>query len=152
MTMTMRKRMTTRTGRGGGGGFTLIELLLVLVILAVLAAVVVPKFTSRGKDAREAAAKTGIKSLETALDMYETDNGSYPTTEEGLGALLVQPASATNWKGPYIKGGLPKDPWGRDYVYRSPGTNNPQGVDVSSLGEDGREGPDDIGNWGAQQK
>jgi general secretion pathway protein G len=151
MTMTMRKRMTmARTGRGGG--FTLIELLLVLVILAVLAAVVVPKFTNRGDDARIAAAKTGIKSLETALDMYETDNGTYPATEEGLAALLTPPASATNWKGPYIKGGLPKDPWGRDYVYRNPGTNNPSGVDLFSLGKDGNEGPDDVGNWTAQQK
>jgi general secretion pathway protein G len=141
----MRTRMVSRTNRTA---FTLIELLLVLVILAVLAAVVVPKFTSRGKDAREAAAKTGVKSLETALGMYETDNGNFPTTEEGLAALLDPPPSATNWKGPYVNGGLPKDPWGREYGYRSPGTNNPRGVDVFSLGEDGREGPDDIGNWG----
>jgi general secretion pathway protein G len=148
--MRNRERTYVRRRPSRSAGFTLIELLLVLVILAVLAAVVVPKFTSRGEDARKTAAKTGISSLETALDMYENDNGHFPTTEDGLAALVVQPPTATAWKGPYIKGGLPKDPWGRDYVYRNPGANNPQGFDLSSLGPDGREGPDDIGNWGGK--
>ncbi|WP_428937145.1 type II secretion system major pseudopilin GspG [Fontivita pretiosa] len=128
-------------------GFTLIELLLVLVILAVLASVVVPKFTARSEQARVTAAKTDIAQLETALDAFEVDNGRFPTTDEGLAALLQAPANVTNWRGPYIKRGLPKDPWGNPYVYVYPGTHNPNGYDLYSFGPDGREGNDDITNW-----
>jgi general secretion pathway protein G len=128
-------------------GFTLIELLLVLVILAVLAAVVVPKFTSRSKQARETAAKTDISNLETAIDAFEIDTGRYPTSDESLGALVNAPSGLDDWRGPYIKRGIPKDPWGREYLYRQPGTHNTTGFDLYSLGEDGREGNDDITNW-----
>jgi len=128
-------------------GFTLIELLLVLVILAVLASVVVPKFTARSEQARVTAAKTDIAQLETALDAFEVDNGRFPTTDEGLAALLQAPANVTNWRGPYIKRGLPKDPWGNPYVYVYPGTHNLNGYDLYSFGPDGREGNDDITNW-----
>ena len=127
--------------------FTLIELLLVLVILAVLAAVVVPKFTNRSEQARITAAKTDISMLETALDTFEVDCGRYPSGEEGLAALIQPPASVQGWNGPYIKRGMPTDPWGNPYVYRFPGGNNPAGYDLSSLGADGREGNDDIVNW-----
>src|SRR5688572_21462293 len=130
-------------------GFSLIELLLVLVILAVLAAVVVPKFTNRTEQARITAAKTDISMLDTALDAYEIDNGRFPSGDEGLGALVTA-GSAKNWKGPYIKKGVPTDPWGNPYVYRYPGTNNTNGVDLLSLGPDGREGTDDITNWSNQ--
>ena len=130
-------------------GFSLIELLLVLVILAVLAAVVVPKFTNRTEQARITAAKTDISMLDTALDAYEIDNGRFPSSDEGLSAL-VSAGSAKNWKGPYIKKGVPTDPWGNAYVYRYPGTNNANGVDLLSLGPDGREGGDDITNWSSQ--
>jgi general secretion pathway protein G len=140
----MRKRTASKNGRNG---FTLIELLLVLVILGVLAAIVVPKFTGRGEDARLKAAEASIRTIDAALDTYEIDNGGFPSTEEGLNALVNPPANATNWKGPYLKGGLPKDPWGNDFIYRYPGTNNPNGFDITSLGKDGREGGDDIGNW-----
>jgi general secretion pathway protein G len=131
------------------GGFTLIELLLVLVILAVLAAIVVPKFTNRSEQARQTAAKTDIKNIEGALETFEVDNGRYPSSDEGLSALLTAPAGLQNWHGPYIKGGggLPKDPWGNAYVYRFPGTMNPSGFDLMSYGPDGREGTDDLGNW-----
>ena len=133
-----------RVHRPRGGGFTLIELLLVLVILAVLAAVVVPKFTGRSEQARKAAAKTDISMLETALENFEVDSGRYPTTEEGLGALIQPPAAVKAWHGPYIKqNGLPKDPWGNPYVYRSPGKQNPTGVDVYSFGPDSRDGGED---------
>lgn len=128
-------------------GFTLIELLLVLVILGVLAALVVPKFTNRTQQARETAARTDIKSIETAIDAFEIDNGRYPSSDEGLAALLQAPANATSWRGPYLKGALPKDPWGNPYNYRYPGQKNPTGFDLYSLGPDGREGTDDIGNW-----
>lgn len=132
--------------------FTLIELLLVMVILAVLAALVVPRFAGRGEEARQNAALTQIKSLfGTALDTYEADNGTYPTTSQGLQALVTQPNSAPepkHWKGPYLKGDVPNDPWGNAYIFRSPGTQNTSGYDLLSVGPDGREGTeDDITNW-----
>ena len=130
--------------------FTLIELLLVLVILAVLAAVVVPKFTSRSEQARTTAAKTDISSMETALDAFEVDCGRYPSSEEGLRALVEAPGNVQNWRGPYLKRGVPNDPWGNPYVYRYPGTNNPSGFDLFSMGPDGREGNDDLTNWQQQ--
>ncbi|HYO09334.1 MAG TPA: type II secretion system major pseudopilin GspG [Tepidisphaeraceae bacterium] len=128
-------------------GFTLIELLLVLVILAVLAAVVVPKFTSRGQQARETAANTDISNLETALDAFQVDTGRFPSGDEGLKALLEMPGNVRNWHGPYIKKGVPNDPWGNPYVYRYPGAHNTNGYDLFSMGADGREGGDDVDNW-----
>jgi general secretion pathway protein G len=127
------------------GGFTLIELLLVLVILGVLAALVVPKFVGRGEQARITAAKADISSIKTALNAFEIDTGRYPTTEEGLTALVSQPSGVQNWHG-YLDN-VPKDPWGNPYQFRSPGQHNPEGFDVYSFGPDGREGNDDIGNW-----
>ena len=139
-----------RSVRSRRNAFTLIELLLVLVILAVLAAVVVPKFTNRSEQARITAAKTDISSIETALDAFEVDNGRYPSTDERLDALVSAPANLTNWHGPYIKRGVPTDPWGNAYVYRYPGANNPNGFDLFSMGPDGREGNDDVTNWTQQ--
>src|SRR3954447_22361319 len=109
--------------RSQSAAFTLIELLLVLVILAVLAAMVVPKFANRSEQARKTAATADIHALETAIDVFETDNSRYPSSEEGLGALLTAPGGMSTWKGPYIKQ-LLTDPWGAAYVYRYPGTNN----------------------------
>ncbi len=129
-------------------GFTLIELLLVLVILGTLAAIVVPKFTRRSEQARLTAARTDIANLEVALDTFEIDTGRYPTTEEGLQALVEAPPGITGWKGPYIKRGVPKDPWGNDYRYQCPGQHNSSGYDLFSCGPDGKEGgDDDIDNW-----
>lgn len=130
-------------------GFTLIELMLVLVILAVLAAVVVPKFSNRSEQARETAAKTDVSVIEGALDQFEVDNGRYPDNNEGLRALVEQPAGLQNWHGPYVKR-LNNDPWGNAYIYRYPGTHNPNSYDLYSLGKDGREGNDDIANWSQQ--
>jgi general secretion pathway protein G len=137
-------------GRKSREAFTLIELLLVLVILAVLAAVIVPKFTSRSNDAKISAAKADISNMGTALDAYEVDNGEYPNTQQGLGALVEAPAGVKNWKGPYVKK-LPNDPWGNPYVYSCPGTHNTTSYDIESYGKDGRDGGgDDQDNWTTQ--
>ncbi|MCX7918046.1 MAG: type II secretion system major pseudopilin GspG [bacterium] len=133
-------------------GFTLIEIMVVVIILAVLAALVIPRFGGRTEQARIAAARTQIDSLfSTALDMYEADNGTYPSTEQGLQALRVQPTTEPvpkNWKGPYLKKDVPLDPWGNAYVYVFPGTHNVNGYDLYSFGPDGQDGTsDDITNW-----
>ena len=130
-------------------GFTLIELLLVLVILATLAAIVTPKFARRGEQARITAAHTQISQLEVALDAFEIDVGRYPTTVEGLRALVERPTSdSEGWLQPYLSRGVPTDPWGNDYVYRYPGQYNQEGYDLSSYGPDRKlGGDDDITNW-----
>ncbi|MBI1290749.1 type II secretion system protein GspG [bacterium] len=129
-------------------GFSLVEMLLVLVILATLAAIVIPRFAGRSEQAKVTAAETQITSISTALDSFEVDNGFYPPSGEGLTQLTTKPDSATNWRGPYLKQGVPNDPWGAAYVYEFPGKNNEQGYDLSSLGPDGRAGTDDdIKNW-----
>ena len=139
--------------RNRAAGFTLIELLLVVVIIGILAAIVVPKLAGRGEDAKKAAASGDIKSLSTALTMYEVDNQMYPTTDQGLAALLQKPGGAPeapNWRnGGYIDR-LPQDPWKRDYIYLQPGQRGD--FDLYSLGADGQPGGEganaDIGNWG----
>ena len=126
------------------GAFTLIELLLVLVILAILAAVVVPKFTGRSEQAKQSAAKADIASMKLALSTFETDNSRFPSTEEGLRALIEKPGDLPGWKRPYIEGGkLPVDPWGHPYVYRFPSTDAKKDYDLFSYGADGREGGTD---------
>jgi general secretion pathway protein G len=128
--------------------FTLVEMLLVLVILAVLAAIVIPKFSGRSQQAKETAAQSQISSIEIALDSYEVDTGAYPQGGGGLSALVDQPSNVQNWKGPYLKKGVPLDPWGNAYIYTSPGKNNAKGYDLMSVGPDGRSGTeDDIVNW-----
>ncbi len=130
------------------GGFSLIELLLVLVILATLAALVVTKFAGRSKQAKVTAAETEVSRLETALDAFEIDVGRYPTAQEGLRALYEQPSNAESWKGPYLKRGIPMDPWRNEYIYEYPGRYNQEGFDLHSLGPDCQDGTDDdIKNW-----
>ncbi len=121
--------------------------MLVLLILAVLAAIVVPKFTGRTEQARITAAKTDISMLDGALDLFEQDTGHYPSSDEGLAALVTPPGNTQNWHGPYIKKGVPVDPWQHPYQYQYPGTHNVNGPDLWSFGPDGREGTDDITNW-----
>lgn len=128
-------------------GFTLIELMLVVIIIGVLAAMVMPRLVGRSEQARISAAKADVSAnIPLALDLFEMDNGRFPTTEEGLVALRTNPSSLTNWKGPYLKK-EPKDPWGRLYLYKSPGTHT-NDYDLYSAGPNGIENDnDDIGNW-----
>ncbi|MET3517774.1 general secretion pathway protein G [Pseudacidovorax sp. 1753] len=131
-------------------GFTLIELMVVLVIIGVLAALIVPNVIGRAEDARVTAARTDVNNLMNALKMYRLDNQRYPTSEQGLQALVTRPTTgpaAPNWK-PYVDK-LPNDPWGRPYQYVNPGIKGE--VDVLSLGADGQPGGEgndaDIGSW-----
>ena len=134
--------------RYGRSGFTLIELLLVLVILGVLAAVVVPKFTGRTEQARISGAKTSISNLSGTLNTFETDTGRFPTSDEGLQALVSAPSNVQNWHGPYIEPNALQDPWGHAFHYQFPGSHNANGFDLFSAGPDGQEGTaDDISNW-----
>ncbi len=133
-------------------GFTLIELMLVVIILGILVAAVVPRLVGRSEQARRETAKSDIKgSLALALDMYELDNGQYPSTAQGLEALQNKPSLPpvpANWNGSYLKKKAPLDPWGHPYAYSSPGTHNSDDYDLYSMGPDGVEGgDDDIANW-----
>lgn len=131
-------------------GFTLIELLLVLVILASLTAIVAPKFTNHAKRARMTQARAQISQFGTALDAFNIDIGRFPTTTEGLKALVQKPAGLNQWREPYLsrQTTVPKDPWGNDYIYKCPGQHNQYEFDISSMGPDGKTGgDDDIDNW-----
>jgi general secretion pathway protein G len=141
------RRRTTR-------GFTLIEIMVVITILGILAALIVPRVVGRTDDARLAAARQDIASIMNALKLYRLDNSSYPSTEQGLKALLAKPTIEPvppNWKqGGYLeRSSLPKDPWNNEYKYLSPGTRGE--IDVFSYGRDGQNGGEgadaDIGSW-----
>jgi general secretion pathway protein G len=130
--------------KGKNRGFTLIEIMVVIVILGILAGLVLPRFMGRTEEAKKIKAKLQIENLEAALKLYKLDNGMYPTTEQGLEALVQKPATGAvtgNWReGGYLeKGKVPQDPWGRPYVYVSPGIKN-KDFDLKSLGGDGEEG------------
>ncbi len=136
-------------------GFSLLELMVVIVILGLLAGVVLPRMIGVGDDARINTARTQIQGIETAIKMYKLDNGVYPSTEQGLDALVSPPEVGQlpkKWrKGGYMEKGIPKDPWGNDYLYLSPGINNTYSFDLFSYGPDGQPGGDDegkdINNW-----
>ncbi len=134
--------------RRRASGFTLIEVLVVVVILSILAAVVVPNIMGKPEEARIVKAKQDIRAMESALNIYRLDNFQYPTTDQGLESLVEKPTGAPepkNWKdGGYVKR-LPKDPWGNDYQYLSPGQHGD--MDIYSLGPDQQPSEDDIGNW-----
>ena len=125
----------TRHGRG----FTLLELLVVIVIIGLLAAYVGPKYFAQLGKSEVTVAKAQIEAFEKSLDTYRLDVGRYPTTEEGLAALLVAPpAAGTRWNGPYLKKAVPPDPWGHAYQYRAPGSKGE--YDIVSMGKDGQAG------------
>ncbi len=148
----MEKDMKRQSGEAG---FTLIELMVVIVILGILAAFVAPKMIGRTEEAKSKAARVQISSFEAALSLYKLDNGSYPSTEQGLQALVEKPAVGSipsHWKeGGYLeKNKVPRDPWGNEYVYLSPGIHD-KDYDIVSYGKDGEEGGSgnnaDIESW-----
>ena len=134
-------------------GFTLIEVLVVIIVIAILATLVGPSLFRNVGDARTATARTQIETFGTALDAYRLDNGTYPTTAQGLDALWQKPTidPPSNWRSPYLRKAVPKDPWGREYVYVAPGRVNPEGYDLLSYGADGKAGGEgenaDILSW-----
>jgi general secretion pathway protein G len=120
-------------------GFTLIELLLVMVIIAILATILVPRVVNRVGQAKNTKAQADLATLKQALTAFDIDNGRYPTTSEGLSALITKPPDLPNWQKTLDKNTLPMDPWGRPYIYRCPG-NNGNDFDLLSGGPDGQEG------------
>ncbi len=133
-------------------GFSLIEIMVVVVILGILAALVVPKIVSRPEEARIVKAKQDVLAIQNAMELYKLDNGFYPSTDQGIGALVEKPTSnptPNNWKS-YLKA-QPKDPWGHDYNYLNPGQHNE--IDIFSYGPTGQPGGTgqdaEIGNWNA---
>lgn len=134
-------------------GFTIIEIIMVVIIIGTLAAMVVPRLSGRTEQAKIAAAKADVAvNIPTALKLYELDNGFFPTTEQGLQALIkkstTEPVPGTNWNGPYLDK-VPVDPWGRPYQYQSPGTHRLHDYDLWSTGKASKEDKtdDDIVNW-----
>jgi general secretion pathway protein G len=141
---------TTKSRCAGVRGFTLIELLVVIIILAILAAVVIPRVIGRTEDAKIAKATADISTIDSTLDNYKLDTGSYPSSDQGLQALMNNVENSPKWNGPYLKNGIPNDPWGHPYIYRYPGEHGTD-YDLFSAGPDGQPGTsDDIGNWNLQ--
>lgn len=146
------ERTALRRRARRAGGFTLMELLLVMVIIATLAALVLPNLAGRSEESRVTAAKAQIELFRTALSHYEVDGGTFPSTDQGLAALLTEPQGEPTpraWKGPYLeKVEVPLDPWGSEYVYASPGVHMPKTYDLYSPGPDKRENTDDdVVSW-----
>jgi general secretion pathway protein G len=148
----MGKTMNTRAIHrarllAGSNGFTLIEIMVVIIILGLLATLVIPNITGYTEKAKREKARADIASLEGALELFKADNGFYPTTEQGLDALIVKPSTGripAKWmEGGYFKKGVPLDPWGNRYVYFAPGRRG-EGYEVVSVGTDGQESEDDV--------
>lgn len=139
----------TLSQRVSGRGFTLLELLVVMVILGLLAAYVAPRYFSQVGKSEVKAARVQIEAFGKALDQYRLDVGRYPTTEQGLNALITRPENESRWDGPYLSKAVPPDPWGRPYLYKYPGQHGE--YDLVSLGTDGQPGGSgqaaDIVSW-----
>ena len=154
MTEVKVRRLRMPGGLRAIAGFTLIEILVVITVIAILAGLVAPEVFRNVGDARTTAAKAQMESLSLALDTYRLDNLSYPSTAQGLAALNAAPTGdpvPAGWRGPYMRRGVPADPWGRPYIYRSPGTANPNSYDLLTYGRDGVAGGTgedaDITSW-----
>ena len=149
----MKKEMLMKQiKRGSRSGFTLLEILLVVIIIGMLVGVAVVNLGGKVKESKITATRDQIHNYESALDLYELDNGVLPSTEQGLNALIALPSGTpapSNWKGPYLKPPIiKKDQWNRDFKYTCPGQHNTSTYDIASAGPDGQEGnEDDIGNW-----
>ena len=122
-------------------GFTLLELLVVMLIIGLLAVIVGPKFFAQVGKSETKVARAQVESTVKALELYRLDTGHYPSTEQGLNALMQRPSDEPRWDGPYLKKAVPLDPWGRPYQYKSPGEHGD--FDVYSLGKDGQPGGND---------
>lgn len=145
VTMRTSQRGRSRARRAAEAGFTLIEMLVVITIIGLIMALVAPRVLNYLSESKVKAAKIQIASFASALDLYYLDIGHYPTSAEGLAALVARPGNQTTWNGPYLNGGiLPEDPWGHAYVYRSPGEHGP--YDIVSYGADGHESGTGNGN------
>ena len=131
------------------GGFTLLELLVVMVIIGLLAGYVAPRYFDQIGKSQLKAAQAQIDALEKAVEAYRLDTGHYPTTDQGLAALMTSPPGVAKWQGPYLKKSLPLDPWGHAYLYQKPGKHGD--FDIASYGRDGKPGGKhedaDLGNW-----
>jgi general secretion pathway protein G len=138
VTMKKSHRRMCGVDRTGQAGFTLIEMLVVITIIGMIMALVGPRVLNYLAQSKVKAATIQIASFGSALDLYDFDVGQYPTSSQGLRALMQRPGNLANWNGPYLKGDVvPKDPWGHDYMYRSPGEHGP--YDIVSLGPEGRD-------------
>lgn len=150
----MKRRLHQRRRRavrgGGDAGFTLVEILVVITIIGLIMALVGPRVVNYLAESKVKAAKIQVESFASSLDLFFLDAGRYPTTSEGLVALAQRPGSTDAWNGPYLRGGVvPNDPWGRPYIYKSPGQHG--AYDIVSYGSDGQEGGTgtaaDIASW-----
>ena len=147
----MKKTMQQRSSlhRSSQGGFTLIEIMVVVIIIGLLSAMIMPNLFKSKHKADVVKAQNDISKIESTLALYRLDNFQYPTTSEGLGALITNPGKST-WNGPYLER-KPKDPWQNDYQYARPGTHNPDKFDLWSMGADGATGGEgdakDVVNW-----
>ena len=143
-------RRRSRAWRHANAGFTLVEMLVVITIIGLIMALVAPRVLNYLGESKSKAAKIQIESFGSALDLYYLDAGRYPSSSEGLAALVQPPGNIQTWSGPYLKGGIvPTDPWGNPYVYRAPGEHG--AYDIVSYGADGQEGgtgtAKDIDSW-----
>lgn len=145
----MRTHKTLKNNRRAAAGFSILELLLVLVILSILAGIVGTKFAGQSQKAKVRASKAQLSEFKTALGTYELEVGSYPTTQQGLLALIEEPSGVEDWPGRLLESDVvPIDAWGNEWEYRYPGTQNQDGYDLHSYGPDGRDGgDDDIANY-----
>jgi general secretion pathway protein G len=146
----LKRRRYSRRALHRRRGFTLVEMLVVITIIGLIMGLVGPRVLNYLSESKAKAAKIQIESFASALDLYYLDTGRYPATSEGLAALVQRSGGAASWNGPYLKGGVvPNDPWGKAYVYRSPGEHGP--YDMTSYGADGQEGGTgaaaDITSW-----